>query len=75
VNAGAGNALHVPGAEVSSWPTLIVPLIVGSELFEGARGGGTTTAVSTLVAALAPDALVPVTTTRIVPPTSPLTRV
>ena len=70
-----GLPLHVPLLVVSVWPWVVVPLIAGSALFVGAaRGGAWTAAVCDDVAGVEPPALVAVTTTRMVSPTSLLVR-
>src|SRR5215210_6367580 len=66
-----GLPVHVPSAAVSVWPSCGMPLIVGGEVLLGAApGAACTIAVATEVALLEPAALLAVTTTRIVMPTS-----
>src|SRR2546425_907721 len=65
-----GLFVHVPWCSVSVWPCWAVPLIVGGEVLVGT--GGTTTAVAAEVAgAPGPVALLAVSCTLIVWPTSP----
>ena len=65
-----GVPVQVPLPAVSVWPSFAVPLIVGATVLTGAVGA--TTPVWAAVADELPPAFVPVTTTRIVPPTSAL---
>jgi hypothetical protein len=63
-----GVPVHVPVVELSVWPSSGVPLITGRAVLTG--GAAATTAVCEVVALALPAAFVPVTTTRIVEPTS-----
>ena len=71
-----GLFVQVPLCSVSVWPCWAVPVIVGGAVF---AGGGTTTAGVTAAVALelaglpAPPALLAVSCTLIVWPTSPAT--
>jgi hypothetical protein len=70
-----GEPDHVPVDVVRVWPSALEPEIAGRDVFAGADvgagAGATTTAVAADDAAAEPPALVAVTTTRIVRPTSP----
>ncbi len=63
-----GVPVHVPLAAVSVLPSRAVPEIDGRTVFTG--GAGTTTRWRSTWRSALPPAFVPVTTTRIVPPTS-----
>ena len=57
---------------MSGWPTCAVPEIVGGEVFAGGAPADCTTAVAAEKSLTLPAALVAVTRTRIVVPTSPV---
>ena len=69
------STFHVPVLAVSSWPTVVVPEIVGATVFDGATGAAATTEVCADVACALPAVFVPVSTTRTVPAMSALARV
>jgi hypothetical protein len=63
-------------AALRDWPSVVVPLTVGTDVFVGATGGGgggiaSIAAVAADVADAEPPSLLAVTTTRSVSPTSP----
>jgi hypothetical protein len=68
VKVMVGVPVQVPLLAVSVWPSAGVPEIVGRTVLTG--GAALTVEVCTLVALELPATLVPVTTTRIVAPTS-----
>ncbi len=63
-----GVPVQVPAVALATWPSRSVPLIDGATVFAGAAA--VTTAVCADVALALPPAFVPVTTTRMVWPTS-----
>jgi hypothetical protein len=75
VEVEAGYAVNVPAVPVSTSPTCVVPEIVGGAVFTGAASGGVIVEVCAEVADAFANALVPVTTTRMVCPLSPVTTV
>ena len=63
-----GVPVHVPVPPVSVWPSVVVPVIAGRTVLSG--GVAAITALAALVAGTEPAALLAVTTSRIVAPTS-----
>src|SRR5688500_7213722 len=70
---GAGVPVHVPFVAVSTWPTVVVPLIVGTPVLAGSAPAAAIAADWIVVADAVPATFVPVTTARMVVPTSPAT--
>src|SRR5205807_3206945 len=66
-----GSFVHEPGCSVSVWPCCAVPVIVGGAVFDGAPLAGSTISVASEVAgAPSPPALLALSRTAIVWPTS-----
>jgi hypothetical protein len=66
--------VHVPTSALSVCPTCVVPLIDGNTVFDGATAAAVTTPVAADEADDEPALFEPVTTTRIVEPTSAATK-
>ena len=67
--------VQLPVDALNTWPACAVPEIVGALVFAGAVGAAVTTAVCAEEALLEPTLFEPVSVTRIVAPTSPVTSV